>query len=249
MHHQRPPSSFTHSHHRAHNGMNGWSAWSAGGGVSLSDPRVASEYGWSSDERDLFLDYPPRSPFTSSLTKLKRLIRQYWPLSSLNLNLPSISTRRHSRSLSSSSKFSLATTPAASTVRFVLLCSLWYATSALSSNTGKAIMIQFRYPITLTIVQFGFVALYCLLFMSPVIRFTRLRMPSRAIVTKTLPMGMFQVGGHMFSSMAISRIPVSTVHTIKVCLRSDDAHSWNTECLVRRSRRYLQWRRTLFYMA
>jgi len=41
-------------------------------------------------------------------------------------------------------------------------------------------------------------------------------MPTRAIVNKTLPMGMFQVGGHMFSSMAISRIPVSTVHTIKV---------------------------------
>jgi hypothetical protein len=30
-------------------------------------------------------------------------------------------------------------------------------------------------------------------------------------------MGMFQVGGHMFSSIAISKIPVSTVHTIKVC--------------------------------
>lgn len=28
-------------------------------------------------------------------------------------------------------------------------------------------------------------------------------------------MGMFQVGGHVFSSIAISRIPVSTVHTIK----------------------------------
>lgn len=28
-------------------------------------------------------------------------------------------------------------------------------------------------------------------------------------------MGMFQVGGHMFSSIAISKIPVSTVHTIK----------------------------------
>jgi hypothetical protein len=27
---------------------------------------------------------------------------------------------------------------------------------------------------------------------------------------------LFQVGGHMFSSMAISRIPVSSVHTIKV---------------------------------
>jgi solute carrier family 35 protein E1 len=77
-------------------------------------------------------------------------------------------------------------------------------------------MMQFRYPITLTIVQFGFVAFYSLLFMSPLIRFSTVRMPTRAIIAKTLPMGMFQVGGHMFSSMAISRIPVSTVHTIKV---------------------------------
>jgi len=78
-------------------------------------------------------------------------------------------------------------------------------------------MTQFRYPVTLTFVQFGFVGLYCLLFMSPVIRFSRLRKPTISILKNALPMGMFQVGGHMCSSMAISRIPVSTVHTIKVC--------------------------------
>jgi solute carrier family 35 protein E1 len=111
---------------------------------------------------------------------------------------------------------SLPDLPSASTARFVLLCSLWYASSALSSNTGKAIMNQFRYPVTLTFVQFGFVAAYCLLFMSPIIRFSRLRRPSRAILRDTIPMGCFQVGGHIFSSMAISRIPVSTTHTIKV---------------------------------
>ncbi|THU92724.1 TPT-domain-containing protein [Dendrothele bispora CBS 962.96] len=97
----------------------------------------------------------------------------------------------------------------------MLLCGLWYTSSALSSNTGKSILTQFRYPITLTFVQFGFIALYCLLFMSPIVGFSRLRRPTKAIVQSTLPMGMFQVGGHVFSSMAISRIPVSTVHTIK----------------------------------
>ncbi|KAJ7588049.1 TPT-domain-containing protein [Mycena floridula] len=102
-----------------------------------------------------------------------------------------------------------------SNARFILLCSLWYATSALSSNTGKAILNQFRYPITLTFIQFGFVATYCLLFMTPIVRFSTLRRPTRAIIRSTLPMGMFQVGGHVFSSIAISRIPVSTVHTIK----------------------------------
>lgn len=116
----------------------------------------------------------------------------------------------YSKELTSSSRSSQSTTT------FVMLCALWYCTSALSSNTGKAILNQFRYPVTLTFVQFGFVALYCFLFMSPLVRFTRLRAPSKAIFMTTLPMGLFQVGGHMFSSMAISRIPVSTVHTIKV---------------------------------
>ena len=106
--------------------------------------------------------------------------------------------------------------PSADTVRFVLLCCLWYTTSALSSNTGKSIMTLFRYPVTLTFVQFGFVAAYCLIFMSPLVRFSKLRRPNKAIIHNTLPMGVFQVGGHIFSSMAISRIHVSTVHTIKV---------------------------------
>ncbi|TFY73734.1 hypothetical protein EWM64_g10278, partial [Hericium alpestre] len=105
--------------------------------------------------------------------------------------------------------------PSPATARFVLLCGLWYASSALSSNTGKGILNQFQYPVTLTFVQFGFVAAYCLLFMAPIVRFSTLRKPSRAILRDTIPMGMFQVGGHIFSSMAISRIPVSTTHTIK----------------------------------
>ncbi|EIW79142.1 TPT-domain-containing protein, partial [Coniophora puteana RWD-64-598 SS2] len=97
----------------------------------------------------------------------------------------------------------------------VLLCGLWYMSSALSSNTGKAILNQFRYPVTLTLVQFFFVASYCILFMSPIVRFSRFRRPSKEILKSTFYMGLFQVGGHMASSMAISRIPVSTTHTIK----------------------------------
>lgn len=125
-----------------------------------------------------------------------------------------ISTSR-SHSMSSRSPLTTAA-PSSSAVVFVFLCILWYSTSALSSNTGKAILIQFRYPVTLTFVQFGFVAFYCLLLMSPALRFSTLRMPTKAIIQSTLPMGIFQVVGHMFSSIAISRIPVSTVHTIKV---------------------------------
>ena len=60
------------------------------------------------------------------------------------------------------------------------------------------------------------VAGYCLILMAPAVRLSRMRPPTRSILMTTLPMGAFQVGGHMFSSVAISRIPVSTVHTIKV---------------------------------
>ncbi|KAJ3522894.1 hypothetical protein NM688_g8807 [Phlebia brevispora] len=105
--------------------------------------------------------------------------------------------------------------PSGDAMRFILLCALWYSSSALSSNTGKVILNQFPYPVTLTFVQFGFVAAFCLLFLSPAVQLSKLRTPTKAIIMDTLPMGFFQVGGHIFSSMAISRIPVSTVHTIK----------------------------------
>lgn len=117
-----------------------------------------------------------------------------------------------------------------SMLKFCFLCAIWYSTSAMSSNTGKAILNQFRYPITLTFVQFGFVAAYCLLLSSPVIRFTRLRRPTREVLKSTSLMGVFQVGGHIFSSMAISRIPVSTVHTIKVRLSSPNLFLLSFTC-------------------
>ncbi|KAJ7781874.1 triose-phosphate transporter family-domain-containing protein [Mycena maculata] len=148
---------------------------------------------WNDDDRPSFNDLPSRLKKTFS-----RYSRHWFP-------------RSNPIATSSTSTLPIP----ASSLKFVLQCGLWYASSALSSNTGKAILNQFRYPVTLTFVQFGFVAGYCLLFMSPVVRFSRLRLPTKAIIRNTLPMGMFQVGGHIFSSLAISRIPVSTVHTIK----------------------------------
>jgi hypothetical protein len=111
--------------------------------------------------------------------------------------------------------------PAPATLRFILLCCLWYTSSALSSNTGKSIMLIFKFPVTLTFIQFGFIAGYCMLLASPLVGLTRIRGPSAAVLRSTIPMAAFQVGGHISSSFAISRIPVSTVHTIKVCIISD----------------------------
>ncbi|KAI6114764.1 triose-phosphate transporter family-domain-containing protein [Pisolithus croceorrhizus] len=178
--------------------------------------RPVGEYDYSHlDIRDTWRHDPPDKPWQRSstlafLTNIKKYVLRRSSAASQSFQfLPSFN-RRTRGALTARTE----STPF-ETARFVLLCVIWYTTSALSSNTGKAILIQFRYPVSLTIIQFAFVAAYCLIFMSPLIQFSRLRYPTRSILMTTLPMGAFQVGGHMFSSVAISRIPVSTVHTIK----------------------------------
>ncbi|GMK59314.1 hypothetical protein CspeluHIS016_0703290 [Cutaneotrichosporon spelunceum] len=64
--------------------------------------------------------------------------------------------------------------------------------------------------------QFAFVCALCWIGSSSYLKWTaRLRSPTISIIRHTLPMAFFQVGGHIFGSLAISRVPVSTVHTIK----------------------------------
>lgn len=197
-----------------HSYSNGWTAYN-----EKSRPTYSSNASWLASRDSLPIRYDddeknhswidPSSPLFQQLNRLRRsLIRKIPFVDSL------IGPRRFSIT-STSSDNSSTSVLSGDTIRFVLLCSLWYMTSALSSNTGKVILNQFKYPVTLTFVQFGYVAAYCLLFMSPVVRFSTIRRPTKAIIHSTFPMGCFQVGGHIFSSMAISRIPVSTVHTIK----------------------------------
>jgi len=70
------------------------------------------------------------------------------------------------------------------------------------------------------------VAFYCLLFSWLASIFPRLRTsipalkhpiryPSKDVILTTLPLAGFQIGGHLLSSNATSKIPVSLVHTIK----------------------------------
>ena len=42
-----------------------------------------------------------------------------------------------------------------------------------------------------------------------------IRYPTREVISTTLPLALFQIGGHVLSSTATSLIPVSLVHTIK----------------------------------
>lgn len=99
-------------------------------------------------------------------------------------------------------------------------------TSIFSNTSSKAILTALPKPITLTLVQFGFVSSWCIFLAALAKRYPRLktaipvlkfgiRRPSRDLIMTTLPLTLFQIGGHILSSDAMARIPVSLVHTIK----------------------------------
>ncbi|KAI9782214.1 MAG: suppressor of loss of ypt1 [Geoglossum umbratile] len=110
--------------------------------------------------------------------------------------------------------------------KLIILCIIWYMTSALTNTSSKSILTAFPKPATLTLIQFSFVSGWCLLFdyvaqCYPSLRVAipalkhGIRRPSREVIMTTLPLAAFQVGGHLLSSTATSKIPVSLVHTIK----------------------------------
>ncbi|OHE96162.1 triose-phosphate transporter [Colletotrichum orchidophilum] len=110
--------------------------------------------------------------------------------------------------------------------RLIALCVLWYTSSALTNTSSKSILTAFDKPATLTLIQFAFVATYCILFawlasIFPSLKTTipalkhGIRYPSRDVISTTMPLAAFQIFGHLLSSTATSKIPVSLVHTIK----------------------------------
>ncbi|RKP01448.1 hypothetical protein CXG81DRAFT_11978 [Caulochytrium protostelioides] len=98
---------------------------------------------------------------------------------------------------------------------FCSMCVLWYMSSAMTNNLGKQVMMAWRHPVTLTFVQFGFVALFCQIVAATTGAFGRLQPLNVSRFVTVVPLSIFQVTGHIFSSVAISRIPVSLVHTVK----------------------------------
>merc|ERR1711977_255932 len=111
-------------------------------------------------------------------------------------------------------------------LKLILLCGLWYATSILTNTSSKAILTALKRPVTLTVIQFLLVYLWCMILSwlakhnaslrekVPVLK-NGIRRPSKEILMTTLPLTGFMIGGHILSSDAMSRIPVSLVHTIK----------------------------------
>lgn len=98
--------------------------------------------------------------------------------------------------------------------------------SALTNTSSKSILNVYPKPITLTLVQFAFVSSWCIFFAYLALLFPSIksaipalkngiRYPTRDVIATTFPLALFQIGGHLLSSEATEKIPVSLVHTIK----------------------------------
>ncbi|EXJ60958.1 hypothetical protein A1O7_05111 [Cladophialophora yegresii CBS 114405] len=110
--------------------------------------------------------------------------------------------------------------------KLIALCIVWYMTSALTNTSSKSILNAFPKPATLTMIQFASVFIWCLILTSlasvfpslkrsvPALR-NGLRKPSWDVAYTAFPLSIFQLLGHLLSSYATSKIPVSLVHTIK----------------------------------
>jgi solute carrier family 35 protein E1 len=129
-------------------------------------------------------------------------------------------------------------------LKLISLCFIWYLTSVISSSTTKQILKDFKYPVSLTEIQFIINAFLCL-FLIFSIKLTKkffnlnihkkfpdgtfppllidsnysiiknFLLPSYLILKTTIPMGIFQFLGQIASHNSTSIIPVSLVHTIK----------------------------------
>ncbi|KAK5988689.1 Putative transporter C83.11 [Cladobotryum mycophilum] len=110
--------------------------------------------------------------------------------------------------------------------KLVILCLMWYTSSALTNTSSKSILNAFDMPATLTLIQFAFVSSLCIFLawlatVFPILRVKisalrhPIRRPTREVIMTTLPLAAFQIFGHLLSSTATSKIPVSLVHTIK----------------------------------
>ncbi|OJJ44847.1 hypothetical protein ASPZODRAFT_70299 [Penicilliopsis zonata CBS 506.65] len=150
--------------------------------------------------------------------------RKHRPRKSISEAISTIRTRNASVSANAHELANALGAPVS--YRLIILCVIWYMTSALTNTSSKSILNALPQPITLTIVQFAFVATWCLTltYLSTVFPALKkhipalkngIRYPTREVILTALPLAIFQLAGHILSSMATSQIPVSLVHTIK----------------------------------
>ena len=103
-------------------------------------------------------------------------------------------------------------------IQFLVTCILWYLSSTVTNNVGKEILISFKYPVTLTMVQFGMCSIFAYIYGTYITK--TLKPISKQVIKTTFPLALFQILGHIFASVALTYVTVSFSHTIKVGLES-----------------------------
>eukprot|EP01116_Phalansterium_solitarium_P016773 TRINITY_DN396_c0_g2_i3.p1 TRINITY_DN396_c0_g2~~TRINITY_DN396_c0_g2_i3.p1 ORF type:complete len:378 (-),score=-5.99 TRINITY_DN396_c0_g2_i3:543-1568(-) len=109
-----------------------------------------------------------------------------------------------------------SSTPGFSIAETAFIIFFWYLSSAVGNNLNKEILSEtvFPFPVTITLSQFGFVVFFSM------IRFAyfgieRQRIDRQMLIKLIVPLCISQVFAHLFTEIAVQRIPVSFVHTVK----------------------------------
>ncbi|VVT53047.1 uncharacterized protein SAPINGB_P003377 [Magnusiomyces paraingens] len=226
----QPFQNISESHHRNNPGIIGVSSFErsrsrSNSGSSTSSGNSTNRLPFITSDRRALFSHAVARPASPSLNHGSHVENslEY----SENANSQSFTGNRpRSRSLTQKTISSLA---APISLPLILLCISWYTSSVVSNTLNKYILTVFPYPVTLTMIQF-FLAV-CLglstiqlsqishkfykLLPAGTVSLSGFRSPTKEIIMSTLPMGIFQLFGHIFSHMATSQIPVSLVHTIK----------------------------------
>jgi len=104
-------------------------------------------------------------------------------------------------------------------IRIVVLCLLWYVTSAGNNVIGKLLLQSFPYPITVTIVQLLSITVYSL----PALKFIRgsKRVPNiewSYYIKIIIPLAFGKFFASVSSHISLWAVPVSYAHTVKASM-------------------------------
>ncbi|XP_014206743.1 solute carrier family 35 member E1 homolog [Copidosoma floridanum] len=102
----------------------------------------------------------------------------------------------------------------------VFLCLLWYVVSSSSNVAAKALLSDFPYPITVTMVQLTTISL----FSGPLFSLWGVRRTSTSLITWSyyfkliVPLAVGKFLGNLLSHVSIWKVPVSYAHTVKATM-------------------------------
>lgn len=105
-------------------------------------------------------------------------------------------------------------------VEIIILIIVWYTSSSLNNNLNKMILAEdvFPFPYTLTLYQFGSIAVFCYL-MVLLSSTYKLQTVNTNFAKLVVPLCASQIVAHLLTQSSLQHVPVSFTHTIKV--RSD----------------------------